>query len=88
MKSCRHPLGIQDQDRRSIQGLTGRAGVVTNPRDQLRRLLCPRVQAPEHPDGTCNRHGAGLRGVHAGRANSILNADVVEDVFIKTVPGY
>ena len=35
-RSRRHPLGIQDQGRRSIQGPTGRDGVVTSPRD-----LCP-----------------------------------------------
>ena len=70
-KSRRHPLGIQDQGRGSKQGPSGRAGVVTSPRNRLRRHLCPRVQTPEHPDGTCNRRGAGLRGLHAGRANNI-----------------
>ena len=45
--------------------------VVTSPRDPLRGYLFPRVQAPEHPDGTCNRRAAGLRGLHAGRASSI-----------------
>ena len=34
-------------------------------------IFAPVLQAPEHPDGTCNRRGAGLRGLHAGRANSI-----------------
>ena len=70
-KSRRHPLGIQDEGRQSIQGPTGRAGVVTSPRDRLRWHLFSRVQAPEHPDGTCNRPGTGLRGLHAGRPNSI-----------------
>ena len=42
-KSRRHSLGIQAQDRRSVQGPTGPAGVVTSPWDQLRRNLCPRV---------------------------------------------
>ena len=67
-KRCRHPLGIQDPGRRSIQGPTSRA---TSPRDRLRRHLFPHVQALEYPDGTCNRRGAGLRGLHAGRANNI-----------------
>ena len=53
------------------KGPTGRARMVTSPRDRLWWHLCPRGQAPEHPNGTCNRRGAGLRGLHAGRANSI-----------------
>ena len=52
-------------------GPTGRAGVVTSPRDRLRWDLYPRMHAPEHPGGTCNRRGAGLRDLHARRANSI-----------------
>ena len=72
-KSRRHPLSLQDQGRRSKQGPTGRAAVVTSTRDRLRRHLCPCVQAPEHPDGTCDRRGAGLRGLHAGHANSIFS---------------
>ena len=31
----------------------------------------PPCPAPEHPYGTCNRRGAGLRGVHVGFANNI-----------------
>ena len=40
-RSRRHPLGMQDQGRRTIQEPTGRAEVVTSPRDRLRRHLCP-----------------------------------------------
>ena len=47
-KGRRHPLGLQDQGRESILGPTDRAEVLTSPRDQLRRHLCSRVQAPEH----------------------------------------
>ena len=85
-KRCRHPLGIQDQGRQSIQGPTGRDGVVTSPRDRLRRHLCPRVQAPEHPDDTYNRSGAGLRGLHAGRANSISQLSRRGETFPQNVP--
>ena len=34
----------QRPGRRSIQGPRGRAGLITSPRDRLRRNLCPRVQ--------------------------------------------
>ena len=70
-KIRRHPLGIQDRGRWSIQETTGRAGVATSPQDRLRLHFCSPLPAPEHPDGTFNRCEAELRGLHAGRANSI-----------------